>query len=214
MRQLEELKRGLEALGIKIREYTSYRAYGVRVHAVEWKGTNGIKYTAEQATYATLMYVKSSEIMSAEEAIATTIGDSMKVNYSLDEGAHAPVHNYREDAGTDLRCMEGVKVPAFGSVVIDTGTHVSIPLGYGGLLVSKSGLNIVHELTSTGLIDSGYTGSIKVRVYNLSDKEYVFEPGDKITQIVLVRIATPEWVQVDHVDGGARGDNGYGSTGA
>lgn len=214
MTQLERLKRGLETLGIDYHAYTSYRAYGVRVHVVEWRGTNGLKYVAEQPAYSTIMLVKTNNTMTASEAIATTIGDSMKVNYSLDEGAHAPVHNYKEDAGTDLRCMEGVKVPAFGSVVIDTGTHVSIPLGYGGLLVSKSGLNIVHELTSTGLIDSGYTGSIKVRVYNLSDKEYVFEPGDKITQIVLVRIATPEWVQVDHVDGGARGDNGYGSTGA
>ena len=207
MTQLERLKRELETLGIDYHAYMSYRAHGVRVYVVEWRGTNGLKYIAEQPAYSTIMLVKTSNVMTASEAIATTIGDSMRVNYSLDEGAHAPVHNYREDAGSDLFCIEGVTVPAFGSVVIETGTHVSIPLGYGGLLVSKSRLNIVFELNSTGLIDSGYTGPIKVRVFNLSDKEYVFKPGDKITQIVLVHIGIPEWVQVDHVDG-------FGSTGA
>lgn len=214
MTQLEKLKRGLEALGIKYHECERFKAHGVRVRVVVWMGADGRINEAEQSAHTTVMHVSTNEIMSAEEAIATTIGDNMKVNYSLDEGAHAPIHNYKEDAGSDLFCIEGVTVPAFGSVVIETGTHVSIPLGYGGLLVSKSRLNIVFELNSTGLIDSGYTGPIKVRVFNLSDKEYVFKPGDKITQTVLVLIGIPEWVQVDHVDGGARGDNGFGSTGA
>lgn len=137
----------------------------------------------------------------------------MQVNYALDNGAHDPIHNYAEDAGTDLCCMEDVSVPAFGSVCIDTGVHVSIPIGYGGLLVSKSGLNVVHEMTSTGLIDAGFTGTIKVRVYNMSDVDYQFRAGDKVTQIVIIPVMRPQWVRVERVGGGMRGDNGYGSTG-
>jgi dUTP pyrophosphatase len=68
-------------------------------------------------------------------------------------------------------------------------------------------------MTSTGLIDTGFTGTIRVRVYNMGEDDYVFKAGDKITQIVFIKIALPEWVQVDRVDGGMRGDNGYGSTG-
>lgn len=135
------------------------------------------------------------------------------VHYSLDSGAFDPIHNYAEDAGTDLCCMEDVTVPAFGSVCVDTGTHMHIPVGYGGLLVSKSGLNVVHEMTSTGLIDTGFTGLIKVRIYNMSDEDYQFKAGDKITQIVFIKIGLPELVKVSQIDGGERGDNGYGSTG-
>ena len=137
----------------------------------------------------------------------------MQINYALDEGAFDPIHNYEEDAGTDLRCMEGFTVPALGSVAIDTGTHVDIPAGYGGLLVSKSGLNVRFEMTSTGLIDAGYDGSIVVRLYNMSDTEYEFEAGDKVSQIVIIPVATPQWVRVDKIVGGERGSKGYGSTG-
>lgn len=63
-------------------------------------------------------------------------------------------------------------IPANGSAVIDTGVHIDIPKGYVGFLKSKSGLNVKHDLTSEGVIDAGYTGSICVKLYNHGKTDY------------------------------------------
>lgn len=78
----------------------------------------------------------------------------MKV--SIDEGAFIPVKAHAEDGGFDLKSPIDTFVPANGSSVVDTGVHMAIKRGYAGLLVSKSGLNTLKGITSTGLIDSGY----------------------------------------------------------
>ena len=64
-----------------------------------------------------------------------------------------PTKAHAADAGWDLYAPEDVTVPARGSVTINTGVHVQLPRGTAGLIVSKSGLNVKHNLTSTGLID-------------------------------------------------------------
>ena len=137
----------------------------------------------------------------------------MILYYSLDDGSHDIEHAYETDGGYDLRCVHGATIESFGSHVFDTGVHLEIPRAYAGLLVSKSGLNVVHSLTGTGLIDSGFTGSVKVRVYNLGERAYRFEDGDKVVQIVFVPVMNPSLVRRKFVLGGERGDNGYGSTG-
>lgn len=76
----------------------------------------------------------------------------------LEESAYKPSRAHDTDAGMDLRTPLAVTVPAHGSVVIDTKTHVELPHGCAGLLVSKSGLNVRHGITSTGLIDGASRG--------------------------------------------------------
>lgn len=89
-----------------------------------------------------------------------------------------------------------------------------MPIGTAGLLVSKSGLNVGHDITSTGLIDAGYTGSIIVKLYNNSSKnEYTVNKGDKISQLVVINISTPELELVDKLEETERGSAGFGSTG-
>lgn len=131
----------------------------------------------------------------------------------LDEGAFVPSRAHDTDAGMDLRTPVAVTVPAHGSAVIDTGVHGELPHGCAGLLVSKSGLNVKHGITSTGLIDEGYTGTILVRLYNHSDTDYTFHEGDKVTQLVVIPVRYERVEIVDSINGGERGDNGYGSTG-
>ena len=82
-----------------------------------------------------------------------------------------------------------------------------------GFIKSKSGLNVKHNLTSDGVIDVGYTGSICVKLYNHGDKPYQVERGDKISQLVVVKIETPELELVDELEETDRGNNGFGSTG-
>ena len=154
----------------------------------------------------------------------------MKVK--LDEGAKMPVRAHETDAGYDLFAREDFEVPAssgramsFGGVgyiasdvtvdsaTHDTGVHIEIPKGYVGFIKSKSGLNVRCGLTAEGVIDSGYTGSIVVKLYNHTKEEYRFKKGDKITQLVILPIYTPELELVMDLDATERGDGGFGSTG-
>lgn len=131
----------------------------------------------------------------------------------LDKGAKMPTRAYPTDAGLDLYAMETQIVPAKESAVFDTGVHIELPVGTVGLLQSKSGLNIKYGLTNEGVIDVGYTGSIKVKLYNDSGYDYAVSAGDKISQLLIVPVLTPELELVDSLDETARGNNGFGSTG-
>ena len=136
------------------------------------------------------------------------------MKYMLDEGAFAPEYAHNTDAGMDLRTPKAVRVPAHSSAIIDTGVHLQIPNNYVGFLKSKSGLNVKHSILSEGVIDCGYTGSIVAKLYNHSNTDYVFQKGDKITQLVILPCATGALLeQVDSFDETERGDSGFGSTG-
>lgn len=131
----------------------------------------------------------------------------------LEQGAFAPERAHRSDAGLDLRSPFDVKIPAFGSATIDTGVHIELPVSFAGVIISKSGLNVNHNITSTGLIDEGYTGSIRVKLYNHSDLPYSVKRGDKITQLVVVPVTAPSIELVPELSKTERGNNGFGSTG-
>lgn len=131
----------------------------------------------------------------------------------LDEGAYIPVRAHEPDAGADLFSPVAVTVYPGESVVIDTGVHMAIPYGYCGLLVSKSGLNVKHGILSTGLIDSSYTGSIRVKLYNHGHEAYTVKEGDKISQIVILPVLLCGFSRVDNLEETERGDGGFGSTG-
>lgn len=132
----------------------------------------------------------------------------------LDDGAFPPVRAHDTDAGLDLRATRNARVPAHGSALIGTGVHVQLPKGTAGLLVSKSGLNTKHDLTSTGLVDEGYSGEIMVKLYNHGEDSYQVNAGDKITQLVIIPVRYEDVELVDNLDEcGERGDSGFGSTG-
>lgn len=131
----------------------------------------------------------------------------------LDRGAFAPERAHGTDAGLDLRSPKDVTVPAHGSAIIDTGVHVEIPFSCAGFLKSKSGLNVKHGITSEGVIDTGYTGSVVAKLYNNSSKDYHIKRGDKITQLVVMLIGLPDVELVDSLEETERGENGFGSTG-
>ena len=131
----------------------------------------------------------------------------------VDEGGFVPLRAHDTDAGLDLRTPVDVTVPAHGSVVVDTLTHVELPHGCAGLLVSKSAPNVRDCITSTGLIDEGYTGSIVVRLYNSGGSTVHFMTGSKVTQLVVIPVLYERVELVDSIDGGERGDDGFGSTG-
>lgn len=131
----------------------------------------------------------------------------------LDKGAYMPTRAHATDAGLDLYAMKTEVVPARESAKFDTGVHIELPPGTVGMLKSKSGLNVNHGLTSEGVIDVGYTGSIVVKLYNHSGYDYTVNAGDKITQLVILPIITPELELVEELESTERGTGGFGSTG-
>lgn len=135
------------------------------------------------------------------------------VKVQLDEGAKLPVRAHDTDAGADLYCVEDFIVPAHSSVDIGTGVHVQLPENTVGMVKSKSGLNVKSCITVEGVIDEGYSGEIRLRVYNHGDYDYPFIAGDKVTQLVVMPVIYPTYVEVAEIDSGERGDGGFGSTG-
>lgn len=132
----------------------------------------------------------------------------------LDDGAYTPERAHETDAGYDLRTPKRVVIHRGSSAVIDTGVHIEIPKGYFGKLESKSGLNVNHSVVSHGgVIDCGYTGSIRAKLYNHGPVDYVFEKGDKIVQLIFHKYEAPEFELVDEFEKTERGNNGFGSTG-
>lgn len=129
----------------------------------------------------------------------------------LDPGAKIS-RGHKTDAGLDLHSPRRVVIRPNDWASIDTGVHVQIPEGYVGLLTSKSGL-MKEGLTSRGTIDCGYNGSIQAVLFNHSNKTYIVEKGQKITQLVIMPIITPELEIVSSLEDTERGNGGFGSTG-
>ena len=135
----------------------------------------------------------------------------MKVK--LDPGAFMPERAHPDDAGLDIRSPVNTFVPANGSAVINTGVHVEIPFSAVGFLKSKSGLHFFHGITSEGVVDCGYTGSIRVKLVNHTDEPFHVHRGDKISQLVVLPVYLPTPELADELPKTERGDAGFGSTG-
>ena len=131
----------------------------------------------------------------------------------LDSGAYRPTRAHKTDAGLDLYSPVDVVIMPRANAVIDTGVHVELPPGSVGFLKSKSGLNVRHGILGEGVIDAGYTGSIRVKLYNHSGNTYKIRRGDKITQLVILPVILPDLEQVEKLDDTERGCGGFGSTG-
>lgn len=136
----------------------------------------------------------------------------------LDEGAIMPTRAHKHDAGLDLYSREDkiiwTKDFDGNNAVFDTGVHIELPPGTYGRLESKSGLNINFDIVCLGgTIDEGYTGSIRVKLYNLGKKPYMIRKGQKIIQLVIIPCEKPKLDLVDRLEDTERGEKGFGSSG-
>ena len=129
-------------------------------------------------------------------------------------GAYAPERAHSSDAGLDLKSMEDGVINPYCGETFDTGVCIAIPEGHFGKIESRSGLNINHSVVSCGgVIDSGYTGSIKVKLYNLSEQRYEIKKGDKIAQLIIQPYKWERLELVSQLEDTERGDAGFGSSG-
>jgi dUTP pyrophosphatase len=135
----------------------------------------------------------------------------------LDPRAVLPSRAHPDDAGLDLYSIEPVTLAPAQRARVRTGVAVAIPSGYAGLVLARSGLAARHGIAlvnAPGLIDAGYRGELQVLLLN-TDTRATCElgAGDRIAQLVLIAVATPEVVEVDQLEATERGAGGFGSSG-
>lgn len=137
----------------------------------------------------------------------------------INEDAILPKYAYPTDSGFDLCSTEQIVIPPFGRALVPTGLKVSFGENYELQVRPKSGLAINMGLTvlnTPGTVDHGYTGEIKVIVFNTNNNSVVIEKGMKVAQAVLCPVFIGKFVdlvEVDSIENRDRGNNGFGSTG-
>lgn len=136
----------------------------------------------------------------------------------LDDAAVLPTRSHPGDAGLDLYSIDAAHMGPGERWNLGTGIAVEIPEGHAGLVLPRSGLAREHGITlvnSPGLIDAGYRGEVRVLLLNTDPAETVrIEAGARIAQLVVTPIALAEPVEATALKESARGDGGFGSTGA
>ena len=137
----------------------------------------------------------------------------------LDPAAILPTYATAGSAGADLYALpvgDPVVVGPGETAFLRTGLAAAIPAGYVGLVFARSGLACKRGLApanKVGVIDSDYRGEWMIALHNHGDSPQIVNPGDRISQFVLVPVLTPLMVEVDSLDETARGVGGFGSTG-
>ena len=139
----------------------------------------------------------------------------MKVQVQkLHPDAVIPEYAHGTDAGADLRTVDSVTILPGEQQKIATGIALALPSGYVCLIWDKSGIACNRRLkVMGGVIDAGYRGEIIVTLHNAGQEDQSFEPGDKIAQMVIQKVESPEFEQVDTLPEGERKTAGFGSTG-
>ena len=123
-----------------------------------------------------------------------------------------PTKGHTNDAGIDLAAPEVAFIDPNSSCVIDTLVSVEIPKGYAGFIVPRSSMNVLDAMSCTGLIDSEFTDTLKVRVYNHGTSLATIHKYDRFCQLVILEVPKVRLV-LDHVmSNEKRGSDGYGST--
>ncbi|ODQ65276.1 Deoxyuridine 5'-triphosphate nucleotidohydrolase [Nadsonia fulvescens var. elongata DSM 6958] len=129
--------------------------------------------------------------------------------------ARAPTRGSEFAAGYDLYASEPIVIPANGRGLVSTDISIAIPVNTYARIAPRSGLAVKNGIsTGAGVVDYDYRGEVKVMLFNHSTQDFLVNQGDRIAQMILEVITTPEVEVVQVLADTTRGANGFGSTGA
>ena len=138
----------------------------------------------------------------------------------LRDNAVLPQRMTAQSAGYDLSaCLEDpLTIEAGQTAKVPTGIAVQLTAdsGYVLLAYARSSLASKHGLAPAncvGVIDLDYRGEIFIALHNSSDKPYTITDGERIAQLVVTPVITPEVTESDELSDTERGSGGFGSTG-
>ncbi len=151
------------------------------------------------------------------EISARNPGEQLQITYKrLDLELPTPRRANIGDAAVDLHSRIDLVLEPGERATVPTGLAVSIPDGWAGLVLARSGHARRHGVgvvNSPGLIDSGYRGEIAAILINHGSESVAFARGDRIAQLAVVPTPVVEWLEVEELDETERGSGGFGSTG-
>ena len=134
----------------------------------------------------------------------------------LDPALPVPSYAHPGDAGLDLHAADATVLRPGQRALVPTGLAVAIPDGWAGFVHPRSGLAVDHGVTvlnAPGTIDAGYRGEIRVPLVNLGEEAVEIQHGQRIAQLVLMRVGRARVRPVERLPDTARGSGGFGSTG-
>lgn len=132
----------------------------------------------------------------------------------LGEGARLPAYGSASAAGADLCASGPLVIEAGARAAVPTGLRVAIPPGHVGLVWPRSGLAVRHGIdTLAGVIDSDYRGEVRVVLVNHGSEPFAIAAGDRIAQLLIQRVERAAFQAAASLEGTARGEAGFGSTG-
>ncbi|KAB5563618.1 dUTPase-like protein [Coniochaeta sp. 2T2.1] len=156
----------------------------------------------------------SSATMSSEPSVTKLDQAPPLLIKKLSDKAKVPTRGSAFAAGYDLYASRPTTVPARGKVLVDTDISMAVPAGTYGRIAPRSGLASKNFIdTGAGVIDADYRGPVKVLLFNHSDTDFPIAEGDRVAQLVLERIYTPDVLEVQELEESVRGAGGFGSTG-
>lgn len=128
--------------------------------------------------------------------------------------AQVPTRGSLYAAGIDLYAPEGHRLVPGQRKLISTGIEIAVPHGFYGRVAPRSGLAFKHGIdVLAGVIDSDYRGDLGVILLNTGTQNFIIQKGDRIAQLIIEAILTPEIIHVETLDDTQRGEGGFGSTG-
>ncbi|XP_030447101.1 deoxyuridine 5'-triphosphate nucleotidohydrolase [Syzygium oleosum] len=132
----------------------------------------------------------------------------------LSEKAVLPSRASPLSAGYDLSSAAETTVPARGKALVPTDLSIAIPEGTYARIAPRSGLTWKHSIdVGAGVIDADYRGPVGVILFNHADVDFEVKVGDRIAQLIIEKIMTPDLIEVEDLDSTLRGEGGFGSTG-
>ncbi|KAG5440725.1 hypothetical protein PCK2_000161 [Pneumocystis canis] len=132
----------------------------------------------------------------------------------LSDRATIPTRASTLAAGYDIYSSYDALVPAYGKALINTDIAIAVPCGTYGRIAPRSGLALNASIsTGAGVIDADYRGEVKVLLFNHGNNDLQIKQGDRIAQLILERICTPDVAVVECLEETTRGSSGFGSTG-
>ena len=144
--------------------------------------------------------------------------ENVIVKLVLENGVELPKYMTEGAAGMDVKAniTEPVTLKTLERKLIPTGIKMEIPSGYEVQGRPRSGLALKHGITlvnTPGTIDSDYRGEVGVILINLSNEEFIVNPGERIGQLVLQKVYKMEFEKVDELSTTVRAEGGFGHTG-
>lgn len=142
----------------------------------------------------------------------------MKVKIVNRSGHALPDYSTPNSAGMDLRAKleKAVTLKPMERRLIPTGLYMELPEGYEAQIRPRSGLALkkgISIVNTPGTIDADYRGEIGIILINLSDSVFVVNNGERICQMVINKVETISWSEVESLDDSERGVGGFGHTG-